>query len=115
MTYKINSVEIACPTTMKWEDKREHGTNGNGNPVYGRYRSAQLTWNVMYPEDFELVQRSYLHSQTSGSVVVELPRYGASTYGFNEYSGCYLEDLQMGEFFDGHYMSVTLIVTKVSA
>ena len=115
MTYKINGVQIACPTTMTWEDKREHGINGNGNPVYGRYRAAQLTWNIMYPEDLELLQRSYMYSQSTGTVAIHLPQYGASTYGFTEYSGCYLEDLQLGEFFEEHYTGVTLIVTKVSA
>lgn len=115
MPYKINGVEIAYPTTMKWLEKQEHGINGLGNPVYGRYRNAELRWDVAYPEDVDVLQSAYLYSQNSGTVVVELPRYNISPYAFTEFSGTYIHDLQIGEFFEEHYTDVTLIVTKVSA
>ena len=115
MTYKINGVEIAKPTSMKWDDKKEHGITGTGNTVYGRFRSAELKWNILYPADVVLLQNAFLYSQNSGQVVVELPSYGVATYQFTEYSGCYLPDLRVGEFFEEHYSDVTLVVTRVSA
>jgi hypothetical protein len=115
MAYKINGVEIAYPTTMKWDERKEHGVNGLGNSVYGRYRTAELQWDLAYPEDVQTLQEAYLYSQNTGAVVIEVPRFGISPYQFTEYSGCYLQDLQVGEFFEEHYTGVTLIVTKVQA
>jgi len=110
--YKINGTQLRKPTTGRWLDKKEVGHSGVGNPIYGGYRDFELSWDFLLPAEINLVESAFLFSQNSGSVVVELPQY-ADSFVAREYSGCYLSSPVVGEYFEGYFSDVTLIVKKV--
>jgi hypothetical protein len=112
--YKINGVQLRKPTEGRWTNKKEQGHTGDGKPVYGAYRNFELTWDFLMPSEFGLIESAFLFSQNSGSVVVELPKY-ADEFVAREYSGCYLNSPEVGEYFEGYYSDVVLVVTKVVA
>ena len=111
--YQINNTTISKPTTGKWEDRKTYGETGEGNSVYGTHRRFTLQWNFLGPSDVNILASFIAYSQNTGSVSVRLPQYAGSTYVFTEYSGCYLSDLQVGEYFEEYYENVTLVVNKV--
>jgi len=113
--YRINGNQLRKPTTARWLDKKEQGANGLGKPIYGTYRDFELMWDFLTYPEFSTVYNSYLYSENSGSVVVELPVYAGGSFEPHEYSGCFLTQPEMKEYFEGYYQDVKLVVRKVNA
>ena len=113
--YKINGVQLRKPTTAKWLAKKEQGHNGLGKPIYGGYRDFELEWDFLTSTEYATIYNAYLYSENSGSVVIELPQYAGGSFEAYEYSGCYLNEPDMKEYFEGYYQDVRLTVRKVQA
>jgi len=114
MTYKVNGVEITLqPTTGRWLGRAVLGVTGLAHPVYPSLRSYELVWGAMTPAEFNQLQTFFNAVITTGSAVVDLPQYGASTYTFYSYSGCALQEPEASVYFTEHQMDVTLIINKV--
>lgn len=112
-TFAINGTEIHCPTTHKWLERANLGITGDGHRMYPAIRQYELRWNLLPPEDFNELQTFYNSVKSTGTVVVSLPQYGASTYEFYNYSGCTLVEPYHGGFFSEYYQDVVLLVENI--
>jgi len=109
MTYKINGVELVLqPTTGRWLNRRRLGVSGSGHDVYSGIREFELKFNLEAPSDQNQLQDFYDQINVTGTAVIELPQYGASSYVFYAYSGCTISEPQQGNYFVGYIESVSL-------
>lgn len=114
MVYKINDIELALqPTTGRWLPRQQLGIDGNGHPVYPAFREFEMQWGLMGVSGSHQLQNFFETVVTTGSAVVDLPRYQDTTYNFFSYSGCALREPDWGRFFTEHQTNVTLLVTRI--
>ena len=115
MTYKINGSTITLqPTTGKWEARDPIGVDGNGHAVYSSMREFEMRWGFMSMSEFQELQGFYDSIGNTGTAVVSMPQYGASTYTFYDYTGCVVREPEAGEFFEQYVSDVKLLIVKVS-
>ena len=113
-SYAINGTNLILqPSAGSWETKDILGIDGNGHPVYPQLREFNLQWGLMSPSDFQQVQDFYNQCDNTGTVVVDLPKFGDAGYQFYSYSGCTLREPSIGEYFNGYITDVSLRVMKV--
>ena len=114
MTIKINGTELTLqPTEHRWVQKTPLGTTGEGQQFYAPVRQYEMRWQLIPMSDFNQLQGFINSIGTTGTAVVELPQYGASTYTFFAYSGCVLDELSIGYFFQEHAQEVVLLVRNI--
>ena len=114
MTYKINGVEITLqPTSGRWIPRRSLGIDGLGHPIYPALRSYELQWGLLSDVEYNQLQTFFDAVISTGTAVVDLPKYGDSTYAFYSYSGCTLSEPEPSRFFAEHYTDVGLIINKI--
>ena len=114
MTFKINGTEFLIPPSrFKWVPRYQLGTNGHGNIVYSTPREFELEWELVTPAMFNQLQGFYNLVGNTGTVVVDLPTQGLATYTFFAYTGCIINEPEMGEFFNQHQGSIRLLVSNI--
>lgn len=115
MTYKINGVELDLQPTMgRWVPRKSLGMDGAGHPVYPSTRQFEMRWDLVYPSDFNTLQGYFNTVITTGTAVVDLPEYGASSYSFKSYSGCTLSEPDAGNYYTQHQTKVRLLVANIT-
>jgi hypothetical protein len=113
-TYAINGTDLVLqPTTGKWIPRDSLGFDGAGHPIYPGVRQFEMTFALEEPSDFYQVQNYYNMTMNTGTVVVDLPKYGANTYIFFSYTGCVLQEPYADEYFSEYHTNVTLLITNV--
>ena len=116
MTYKINNTELTLqPTSGRWIPRSLLGTAGSSHSVYSGVRNYELTWGLLSPAEFNQLIGFYNTLGVSGTVSVDLPEYGASTYTFKTYSGCTMQEPETGAYFTEHQQSARLLITSIRA
>lgn len=114
MTFKINGTEITVqPTAHHWVSRKALGIDGAGHPVYPATREYELRWDLVYQSQINQLQNFFATVVTTGTAVVDLPEYGASSYAFKSYTGCVLSEPSMGDYFTQHATNVTLLITNI--
>lgn len=114
MTIKINGTELTTqPTEHGWIPKTELGKSGSGQAFYASVREYELRWQLMSVSDYNQLVGFINTIGTTGTAVVELPQYGAATYTFFAYSGCVLDELQPGTFFEKHISDTILLIRNI--
>ena len=114
MVYKINGTELTLqPTAGRWLPRRTIGLDGNGHFIYSSVYDFEMTWGIAGQDEWEQILSLFDAIHITGSAVVELPEYGASTYQFYAYSGCVVQEPQMSRYFDEHPTKVKLLVNKI--
>ena len=114
MTYKINGTELSIqPTSGRWLPRSRLGVDGNGHPVYAGTYEFQMEWNLLGPSEVNTLQTFFNSVLTTGSAVVDLPKFADGTYQFYSYSGCVLHEPEYGPYFAEHYTDVRLLVTNI--
>lgn len=111
--YKLNSIEIADPTSGEWAVPRSLGYTGSGRVVYPPLREFRLQWNLMSIADLDEIRDEWRKDQVTGSVTADLPDLAASSYVFRTFSGCHLQEPEIGEYFQEYVMDVVLVVTAI--
>ncbi len=111
-TYAINGIGL-CPSTGRWLKRESIGIDGSGHPVYPATREFELKWDYLSADDFENLQTLYASVATTGTCVARLPQYAANSWTYYNYSGCVLNEPEVGEFFEEHYSDVVLLVTNI--
>lgn len=115
MTYKINGTSLTLqPTEGKWVDRETIGTDGNGRPVYAAPREFEMKFNLSSSSDWSQMRNFFLAVGSTGTVTVDLPEYGASTYQFRTYSGCILSEPTTGPYFEEHIQDFKLLVSRIT-
>lgn len=114
MTVKFDGVELSLqPTAIRWYPQEPLDISGDGHGVYPAVRQCHLRWGIMsMAEAGELFDKFDAQGST-GTIVVDLPQYWNSPWGFYSYSGCILREPQIGEFFTEHIKEVLLIVDNI--
>lgn len=114
MTYKINGTEIFIqPTNGKWMPREPLDYSGNGHAIYPALRKFEIHWQLLDDTTVGQLQDFFDAVGQTGTVVVDLPEYGASTYAFFAYSGCILEEPKFGDYFVEHSKDVFLTVRNI--
>lgn len=115
MTYKINGTTITTqPETGKWLDRDVIGRDGNGRQILVGPREFEMKWGLLSYADWAQLRTFFGSIGATGTAVVDLPQYSASSWGFISYSGCILNEPTVGTFFEEHVSDVRLIVSKVT-
>ena len=114
MAIKINGTTLAIqPETVQWMDRSSYGIDGTGHPLYPRFRSCELKWGWMTAAQFNEIENFYLNNQ-SGTVVVTLPKYGATPYVYFDYTGCVLNEPSISNpDFENNIGGVSLLVANI--
>lgn len=115
MTYAVNGTTITTqPETGKWSERDELGRDGNGRPIYVGPREFEMKWGLLSMSEWLQLQTFFSSVGATGTAVVALPQYGASSYQFYSYSGCILSEPTVGVYFEEHVSDVRLIVNKIT-
>jgi hypothetical protein len=104
---------LQSPETFQWVSKELVGISGNAHPVYPAVRQFEMKWGFMEMDAFAQLQGFYDGIQSTGTVVVDLPKYASSPYSFQSYSGCTLKEPTAGNFFEYWVSDVTLTVLRI--
>lgn len=113
-TYAFNGVDIPLqPTTGRWVGRDSYGEDGAGHPIYPAVRDFELIWQLTSVEDLQTVNNAYDSVSNTGTIVVDLPKYGDSQYNFYSYSGCTLHEPEYDTYFERHVQNVRLLITNV--
>lgn len=113
-TFALNGSDLSLqPTTFGWGTNTLLARGGHGKPIYPAFSTFQLSWGLMPTTDFYQLLSAFEYSQSTGTVVVDLPEWGNPEYIFKSYSGTYLEMPTVGEYFVGHVTDVKLTVTNI--
>jgi hypothetical protein len=115
MSYKVNGTEFTLqPETGQWNAQRSsYGTSGGGHGIYPRAKTFELKWGFLSASEFNQLLNFYLITSSTGTVVMDLPEYGSSTYQFKSYSGTIIQEPETGSFFEGFYSDVRIIVNQI--
>jgi len=115
MTYKINGSAITLqPAEGQWKDRESIGVDGNGHAVYSGKREYEMRWGFMLASEFNQLVTFFNTVGNTGTAVVSLPQYGASSYAFYDYTGCVLREPESGDFFEQYVSDVRLLVVKIN-
>lgn len=113
-SFAINGTRFLLqPSSSKWVDKSLVGIDGNGFPIYPVTREYEMSWGLAHPNDVKQFIDSFNQSSYTGTVVFDLPEWGADDYKFQSYSGCVLREVNVGEYFNGYITGVRLLIHKI--
>lgn len=113
-SFAFNNTNLTLqPTSGKWDARSSYGIDGQGHPIYSAVRSFELSWQLISPSDLNQILGYYNLVGNTGTVTACLPQWGASTYTFTNYSGTTLQEPEVGEFFQGFYQSVKMLILNV--
>jgi len=114
MTYKINGTEIQQPTTGRWIPRTNLGINGNGQAVHSGVREYELKYQLVNISDYGQLVTMFNSIGNTGTISIDLPQFGSSTYTFQTYSGCYIREPEAGQYFAGTgQQEVLVLVTNI--
>jgi hypothetical protein len=112
-SYAINGVELSLqPSTANWVGRDKLGTDGNNRPIYPSIHSFEMKWELMPVSDLSRLINAQLSSVT-GSLVVDLPKWGDANYTFYSYSGTYVDEPEVGEYFVEHVTNVRFLISGI--
>lgn len=114
MTYKINGTALTTqPTSGKWLPRTSLGISGSGQSVYSGVREFELRWQLVETADYNQLITVFNTIGLTGTISIDLPQFGASTYVFQTYSGCVLREPETGQYFSTAQQDVLLIVSNI--
>lgn len=114
-SYAINGTDLTLqPFSHHWAERDSFGLDGNAHVIYSSVRGYELGWPLMSMSDFQQIYNFYNAVQSTGTVSVDLPQWGASGYVFQRYSGCVLSEPTFDNFFDEFLEGVRLLITNIA-
>jgi hypothetical protein len=113
-TYAFNGTSLLLmPTEAGWVSKELIGISGNGHPTYPGVREFEMNWDYMAMDEFAQIQTLFDGVHSTGSLVVDLPKYGTTPYTFYSYSGCTLKEPEVGNFYETYVTKVRLLILRI--
>lgn len=114
MVIKINGTELTLPPSSHgWIPKALLGTGGAGHPFQSPVQEYEMIWELISPSDLNQIIGFFNSIGVTGTAVVELPQYGATSYTFYPYSGCIINNPEVGRFFEQHTTSCRLLISNI--
>jgi hypothetical protein len=113
-TFAFNNTDFnQIPTSHRWSERTQYGTDGGAHPVYAQTRSYEMTWNLISTENAKQIIDFYNLVGNTGTLVSCLPKWGDAEYTFYNYSGTTLQEPQMQGYFQGHIEELRLLILNV--
>lgn len=113
-SYAMNGTNLSLqPTEGRWNQRDTYGFDGGGHPIYGTFRTFELTWQLISTSDLAQMINFFNSVSSTGTVVCDLPQYGASAYQFRRYSGCTLNEVLVGTYFEEYVQDVSLLILRI--
>lgn len=114
-SFAINGIEFLLPPTeYKWLPRTLLGRDGMGHPIYSGIREFEIRWQLATQTDYWQLQEWFNMMSNTGTLVVDLPTYGASgTFTFTSYSGCTITEPEAEMYFSEHKTNMVLIVGNI--
>lgn len=112
-TYAFNGVNIMPPSESKWNTRDNLGYDGSGHPIYPAIRSYEMSWELISTSDLQQLINAQLATASTGTMVVDLPKWGDAGYLFYSYTGCIINEPEVGAYFAGYSKDVHLVITNV--
>jgi len=113
-SYAINGTNFLLqPTTGRWFPPNAVGYDGNGRAIYPPLREFEIKWDFIDAASANQIKTFVLSIGATGSVIVDLPKYMASTYLFESYTGCHLNEPELDVYFEEHTSNMMLLVTSI--
>jgi hypothetical protein len=72
-----------------------------------------MSFNLLSATGFSSLQDYFLSIAATGTVIADLPQYGAPTYTFQSYTGCYIQEPGGGPYFTEYGQEIRLLVTNI--
>lgn len=114
MPYGINGSGFALQPSMgRWLQRDSLGIDGGGHPIYAAVRQFEMSWELTSQSDWKELYDYFSLVSNTGTVTVSLPQYGAPSYLFRNYSGCTLQEQEVGEYFEEYSKNVSLLVLNI--
>lgn len=110
---QLNGVEIQMPTNHGWRPRSIIDTNGIGFPVYSDYRSYDMSFSMLSPEEFTKLQSAYEACVAAGGCSATLPYYVSGTYAYHQYQDVIIQEPKFDKFFMGYYYNASLLITGI--
>lgn len=115
MTYKINDVALVTqPTRGTWGIRDSLGLTGDGRAILPAHRVFEMSWDTLDPSGLHQMVSAWQDQDITGTSSVDLPVMGRAPYGFSTFSGVFVEEPEMGSYFEGHYLNVVVRVSRVA-
>lgn len=111
-SYSINSVSILPPTQGRWVERDLISYDGQGRPIYGAIGEFELTWQLVSVSDLKQLI-DVARSSLTGTVVSDLPQWGAAGYLYYSYSGTYCNRPSVDAYFAEYVENVKVIISNV--
>lgn len=113
-SYALNGTRfILQPTEGHWDARDNLGTDGGGHPIYPSTRKFEINWGLAAPSDVKQILDAYNSVSNTGTIVFDLPKWGDTDYTFYSYSGCTMQEPEVGAYFNGFITDVRLVINKV--
>lgn len=113
-TYAFNGVALnAMPTSAKWVDRPSLGISGEGRHQYPAIREFEFTWEYLSMAEYNQIQGLYNSVSSTGTIVVDLPKFATTPYQFYSYSGCTIKEPTVDAFFETYVSKVTMSVLRI--
>ena len=112
---EINGVPLLTqPTEIIWQKRDILGYDGTGHVIYAAHRAAQLKWDLMSVEDFGLLRENYESQSATGTVLINLPMWASTTFGFTGYVAN-MHEPEVDAYFMGYLQKVSVMLTRILA
>lgn len=112
---KINGTSLPLqPTSHRWVDREQIGTDGNARAIYTAFRDYELKWDLLDADQFNTMNNYFLSIGQTGTANVDLPQYPpVGVYQFRTYSGTVLREMTYGEYFENYYKDVKMLIVRI--
>ena len=113
-SFAVNGTNFLLPPTeYGWVTRDLIGVSGNAHPVYPAVRQFEMTWGFMDMASYAQLEGFYTAIQSTGTVVIDLPKFSTTPFQFQSYTGCTLKEPEVSKFFEQHVSGVNLLVIKI--
>lgn len=115
-TYALNGINLLLPPTEgAWVQRDTVGMDGNGRPIYPSVREFTMKWELMPTSALKQIIDAQRATANTGSVVVDLPKWGDVDYIWYSYSGTFIHEVSVGAYFVDHVTDVNLVISNIRA
>ena len=113
-SYAVNGVELTLqPTEHRWMPRDPVDIDGDAHAVYHQIHQYEMRWGLMTPAEYNQIYLCYLAVSSTGTMIVDLPEYGANRYYFKSYTGCTAQEPYYGGWFTENMLEVVWLIDNI--